>query len=140
MPMTMKQIYNRTPRMRKIASLYVKITHIKLGRNRQGLPFAASQSYSAHHILPTGRVIRVRAKIKYVTTLVVISKRGHCKVSCSCPDFTFAGWEYSLAERGAADIEYGNGAAPDIKNPSQVPGACKHVIALYLKVAPKLGI
>lgn len=55
---------------------------------------------------------------------------GPVEVSCTCSDFVFGGWEYALFKKGAAKIIYGNGEPPKIKNPTMLPGACKHLVGL----------
>lgn len=48
----------------------------------------------------------------------------------NCEAYTFYGFEYSNALKGAARIIYGNGDAPDFTNPGYVPGLCKHTYAV----------
>ena len=62
------------------------------------------------------------------------SKAVH--VSCQCPDFCFR-WEYALHSHGAADIKFCNGEPPIIKNPSMIPGMCKHGLAVMEQIARK---
>ena len=55
--------------------------------------------------------------------------KGNVKVSCECPDY-WATWEVALKRQGAADIHFSNGDRPLVKNPSMVPGCCKHLYRL----------
>lgn len=41
-------------------------------------------------------------------------------------------------KHGAADIYYSNGQPARITNPKNLPFLCKHLVALYLKIANKL--
>ena len=54
-------------------------------------------------------------------------------VSCACRDFMFR-WEWVLNKRGSADIIYGNGRPPDTSNPNYLPGVCKHLFKILLKI------
>lgn len=56
-----------------------------------------------------------------------------CRVSCSCKDFLFTD-EVALYKRGNADVRFSNGADPVIKNPSERPQVCKHLIAVMKKI------
>lgn len=137
MPYTIEYIVRRTPTRRKQAAKYVKIIRLKLIHDKKGRPLAACQSYSTHDVLPNGYVIRKRTKTKYVTTILLLDRKYHCKVSCSCPDFMFS-YETLLYEKGSADLEYSNGESPDIRNPLHRPGGCKHIVALYERIRSKL--
>ena len=64
---------------------------------------------------------------KYVCSVECLNDKSHVKVSCSCPDFCFSGNEFRLAQRGAADIIYGNGEPPQTKARA---GCCKHIFML----------
>lgn len=62
-----------------------------------------------------------------------------CMVDCSCPDYRYR-WAYANTKQDASRIGAGslnqcNDAPPNKTNPGQVPGMCKHLIALgeYLK-------
>lgn len=52
-----------------------------------------------------------------------------CKVNCNCPDYVYR-MEYANKQIGAANIVGGNGDAPEITNPTEKPGICKHLISL----------
>ena len=62
-----------------------------------------------------------------------------CKVDCSCPDFKYR-WAYADTKQDASNIGDKSlnkciNRRPSIRNPREVPGMCKHLIALkdYLK-------
>lgn len=65
----------------------------------------------------------------YVTTIDFYDPKGHVKLSCSCPDF-WSRFEYSLARKGSADIQYSNGEPPIETNPRHIAAACKHVVKM----------
>jgi hypothetical protein len=50
-------------------------------------------------------------------------------VSCSCDYFKY-NYEYAMATRGASDHIYAWRQPPVEKNPSMLPGCCKHVLAI----------
>ena len=54
-------------------------------------------------------------------------------VAHNCENFCYM-WEYSLAERGATHVIFGNGEPPIFTNPSRVPGTCKHMSAVIQRV------
>lgn len=125
MPLSMDQILRYTTRDRiEKAQTTVKVTKLKLGvSKRTKLAMAIARVYSLDRV-KTGV-----QRNKYVTSITFLPKKK-VKVSCSCSDFMFR-HEYSLWKRGAADIIYGNGEAPDDTNPRLVPGTCKHVVAFW---------
>lgn len=137
MPYTIEYLVKRTPRLRKRAARYVRITRLKFFHDKKGKPVAACQSYSTHDVLPSGRVVRRRTKVKYVTVIKLLNRKYHCVVSCSCPDFMFTS-EWVLHQKGSADIEYSNGEPPNVRNLFRRPMLCKHLVALYEKIKPEL--
>ena len=52
-----------------------------------------------------------------------------CKVNCNCPDYVYR-MEYANHKIGAANIVSGNGQYPEITNPAEKPGLCKHLLGL----------
>jgi hypothetical protein len=99
---------------------YVKIVGLKHGKSKKtGLFKAISKAYSrrqgsahAYH---------------YACAITQLDKKSHVRVSCSCPDFCFR-WEYFLWKRGAAEIYYCNGEAP--QNPGKA-ACCKHLVMTF---------
>lgn len=57
-------------------------------------------------------------------------------VSCSCPDFLYR-FEVANFNKGAARIQYSNGAAPVITNPQGKASLCKHLVAIQQDVFNK---
>lgn len=93
------------------------------------LPMAVAQVYSLD--VMNGK----RSINKYVTN-VIFRKSERVKVSCSCPDHMYR-FEWALWKKGAADLVYSNGEAPDITNPGYLGGCCKHVVALWFFLETK---
>lgn len=127
--LTMDQILRNTPENRIVkASSDVSMDLRKLGVNKKtGVPMVAASVWSDD-------LIRGKKKrVKYATS-VGFFKKGKVKVSCSCPDFMYR-CEYLLAQKGSAEIKYGNGDAPTVAN--AFPGACKHLIFLYNQLSRK---
>ena len=65
---------------------------------------------------------------KYTSNIDFVT-RDKVMLSCTCPDF-WATWEWALAHKGAADIQYGNGDPPDSRNPRYIAGCCKHLVKM----------
>lgn len=59
------------------------------------------------------------------------------KVSCECPAHVFWGGEYALWRKGAAELVYGNGDPPVVRNPKLVPWACKHLTKVLSQIIAK---
>ncbi len=126
MPMTMKQIISKAGPARKAASLYVDLVRMKVKKSKAGNPLVVCKTKSS----TTGQG---KAKAKgsantYVSTIEVLPS-SKVIVSCSCSDFMFT-WEAALNLKGAARIEYSNGELPNERNRNNVPGCCKHLVAL----------
>ena len=135
--MTLDDIIKKCKPLQKDLALYVKFRSIKTGKQDDVYPFIAAKAYSTKRRLPDGRMVTNVNPETYIAVIMVIDNKKHVKVSCSCPSFNYGGFEYSLAKKGAADIQYGDGSAPDIKNPKRIPGMCKHLVALRSYVKTK---
>ncbi len=138
--MKLDQLVRQSDRMRKANSKLVRVVGYKTGFDKQGLPTAVAKTYTPREYTVGMRLVKARDQNKYVSSVKFLDKKLNCKVSCSCPDFVFAGWEWSNAQVGASDIIYGNGEPPDIKNPGHRPGLCKHLLALRQLIKDKHGI
>lgn len=130
--LTLKQIIRKTDPFRKEGANYVRILQVKKGYNSLGQGFIASSSYSTHVLDSHGKPHRNERPDRYVTVITFLDRKLHVSCSCSCPDFKFS-WETALSYKGAAEIEYSDGEAPDVKNPRYRTGQCKHLFALYYK-------
>lgn len=124
MPMTIEQILRNTPNERVLNSRKVVVKDFKEQRSKDGKLRAMATTFTSG-----------TSKDKYETSITSLKPatellRTYVKVSCSCPDF-WATWEVALHNRGAANIVYSNGEAPDIRNPGEIPGMCKHIVALF---------
>lgn len=63
-----------------------------------------------------------------------VTKSKAVKVSCTCKRFLYY-YEYVLSQKGAADIIYSNGDPALSTNPSGYLGVCKHLLAVFTKIA-----
>jgi hypothetical protein len=138
--MKLDQIVQASLPLRKLNAKLVRVVAYKTGRDRAGLATVVAKTFTPKEYNLQYRLVNARDQNKYVSSIKFLDKKLNVKVSCSCPDFVFAGWEYSLHERGAAEIIYGNGEPPNEKNPEHRPGACKHLLALRTVVKQKHGI
>lgn len=55
------------------------------------------------------------------------SMASPCWVQCTCPFHKYY-VEYALTQPGNSEIKYCNGNPPVIRNPSEIPYVCKHVV------------
>jgi len=124
---------NSSEKMRKMNARFVKVVAFKKGYNRLGQATAIAKTYTPLEFNSAKTVVRSRDLNRYVSSIVFLDKKLNVKVSCSCPDFLFR-WEYPLYANGAADIVYGNGDPANTTNPGNVPGMCKHLIALRVLI------
>jgi len=136
MPMTMREIMEKTPANRRIKAKVVKIKKIKVRKNVDGYPEVVAKTASTE--TPTGEPKTPMHQSNYVTAIEVYPKKK-VVVSCSCADFLYT-WEVALKKKGAARIEYSNGKSPKDRNPGMIPGCCGHLYALgkYLISKDKL--
>lgn len=119
--MTIYQIMKNVDFGRRERSEYVRITNLRQGfSKRTGFPKTLSKAYSKREGYTSVH--------RYTCTVDCQDTKSHVMVSCSCPDFVFSGHEYLLMTQGAADIQYGNGEAP--QDPKR-PGCCKHLVMTF---------
>lgn len=137
--MKLSQLMNSSERMRKLNSKFVKILNYKEGRDKSGQAVAMAKTYTPYELNVHHRIQPSKDKNRYVSSITFIDKKLNVKVSCSCPDYMYR-WEFANAQAGAADIIYGNGDEPGSTNPGNVPGLCKHLIALRSAVKQKHNI
>ena len=124
--MTIRQIMSKTPANRKLASEDAVIKAVKVTRTKTGFPKILAKVKTQYTIDGTPK----RAgDVKTYVAVVEVYNNKKVIISCSCQDFMYT-WEEALNKRGAARIEYSNGEPPNTRNPSMVPGCCKHVYAL----------
>lgn len=138
--MLFSAIYRRTTNKRKEAAKYVRILASRSGYTKEGFGFFAMQTHSTHEWDGKRKrfVPATREKPKYVTVVTIIDDDLNCLVSCSCKDFLYR-WEVALTTKGAAEVEYSNGAMPTITNPSLAPRCCKHLSCMYDKINHQLA-
>ncbi len=135
--LTIRQLFTRTSKDRKQRAQYVRCLGMKTGYTKAGFGFVAAKSYSFYKVNSEGRLVRNLTPHKYLTMITFVNSKLQCHVSCSCEDNLYR-WEFANANRGAAEIEYSNGDPPNTTNPEYKPALCKHLVALYLKIQPKL--
>ena len=124
MPMTMKQILQKTPPSRKDKAQYCVIREARVMDKDYGhiqTTIYKAKVYSTHDA--QGNKHRGPRNV-YVATVEVHKKQ--VVVSCSCQDFCFT-FEVALSKKKAARIEYSNGELPVDRNPRMIPGCCGHL-------------
>lgn len=122
----MKQIISKSGPARKAAALFVDILQTKVKKSKAGNPLVVCKTRSS--TTSQGKAKPKGSSNTYVSTIEVLPS-SKVIVSCSCQDFMYT-WEVALSLKGAARIEYSNGDQPNEKNPRNVPGACKHLVAI----------
>lgn len=135
--LTLSQLYRQTTGDRKQRATYVRILKTKAGYNKAKQGFVAAQTFSRFKVNDKGEIVRNATPNKYVTLITFLDNKLHVHIACSCSDTCFR-WEVANSFKGGAVVEYSNGAAPDTTNPAYKIGMCKHLVALYLKIKPKL--
>lgn len=127
--MTAAEILSKTTSRTKQAARYVNVLSAEPKVLRGGFNALKCKTNSTHD--PDGNPKPEQKKhttVVYATEEGVRLHKALLKVSCTCEAHVFGGGEYALWKRGAADIKYGNGEAPTIRNPKNVPWACKHLV------------
>lgn len=137
--MKIQDLYRRTSDERRYLAQFVRLKDMKSGHLSDGSAFVASHTESVKRIDKHGFLVPVPARDRktYVSAIVFTDRKLNVKVGCSCLDNLFR-WEVANHDKGAADIYYSNGQAPNITNPLLKVSLCKHLTALYLKIAHKL--
>lgn len=126
MAMTMKQIISKAGATRRNAAAYVDLLQTKVKKSKAGNPLVVCKTRS--NATAQGKAKAKGAANTYVTTIEVLPS-SKVVVSCSCDDFMYT-WEVALNLKGAARIEYSNGEQPNERNPLNIGGCCKHLVAL----------
>lgn len=66
-----------------------------------------------------------------------VNDTNNCKVRCTCKDFMWTFNYYNKKEkslRGSVREPYTKKTSRPPRNPGEVPGLCKHLLALYIKL------
>lgn len=137
--MKLAKLVSASDKLRKINARFVKIVGYKNGWDKAGHATAICRTYTPREY-KGGRVVPATDYKRYTSSIKFLDKQLNVKVSCSCPDYTFAGWEYANHLAGASDLIYGNGEPPTIKNPQNKIGLCKHLLALRAFIQNKHGV
>ena len=126
MPLTMDQILRNTESERiQKARTTVRVHKLKLAVSKSTkLPLAITQTFSIDRLADGSKKVN-----KYVSMMLFMANKN-VKISCSCDDFKFR-MEWALWRKGASDIMFSNGDPPDVTNPAQIGGACKHLVAMW---------
>lgn len=137
--MKIQELYRRTSDERKYLAQFVRLKDMKSGHLSDGSGFVAAHTSSIKRLDRHGFLVPVpvAGRNTYVSAIVFTDKKLNVKVGCSCLDNTFR-FEVANHKRGAADIYYSNGQPPNQTNPLQKVSLCKHLVAMYLKIASKL--
>lgn len=137
--MKIQELYRRTSDERKYLAQFVRLRDMKSGHLKDGSGFVAVHAQSMKRIDKHGFLVPVPASERktYVSAIVFTDKKLNVKVGCSCLDNLFR-WEVANHDKGAADIYYSNGQAPNSTNPLLKVSLCKHLAALYLKIAHRI--
>lgn len=137
--MKLQELYRRTSDERKYLAQFVRMVKTQQGRLDSGEAFIAAKTESVKRIDSKGFLVPVPSgeRNTHVTAIVFTDRKLNVKVGCSCQDAKFR-WEFANAQKGAADIYYSNGQPPVVTNPALRVSMCKHLVALYLKIAHKL--
>ena len=138
--MKMDTLVTKSEAFRKINSKLVRVVQYKAGRDKKGYAVAMARTYTRREVNVHRHLVPARDQNKYVSSIRFLDKKLNVEVSCSCPDYVFAGWEWSNAQVGASKIIYGNGEPPSLRNPGHRPGLCKHLIALRALIKDKHGL
>ncbi len=144
MPMTAKQILEiakqKRPRFYD-SSKFVVIHKVVEGHLRKtGAPIVKCTTSSTALVTDKGTKGKPPPPIKKYQTAVYGLKpntrlyKDYVKCSCNCDAFVFWGGEWALKQKGAADILYGNGQPPVVRNPKNIPWGCKHVIKVLREI------
>lgn len=138
--LTAREILAKTTPRTKGGAAYVVVEKAEPKVLRGGFPALKCRTYSTHDLdgNPNPKMKKYTTVI-YSTEPDVRLHASRLKVSCSCEAHVFWGGEYALWKAGAADIKFGNGEAPVVRNPKLVPWACKHIArALALIIRKKV--
>lgn len=140
--MNIKELMQFTPKLFVNNSKDVIMVSGKKATTRSGMPAFIAETLTRDPYrpdrYPKQRTVHFIGLDKFENgkpnTKKPLSQHRRVLVQCSCEAFTFYGFEYANALKGASRIIYGNGDAPDFTNPGYSPGLCKHAyaIAYYL--------
>ena len=126
--LTLTQIFKHLYRFPGGAERFDRAVRVRVVNLKQGTTKSGRVRFVARTRSPESHGGRVVAEY-YTTSIDILDAAQHANVSCTCDDFMYT-WEWALAQRKAATLVFGNGDAPDSRNPSYTPGCCKHIVAL----------
>lgn len=127
-PLTIKQILRNLYRFDGGYERIQRVPQVKVTQLRRGV----SKSTGAVRFVAKTRTPELsggRVVLVPYATVIDFFTPSKARISCSCPDF-WSTWEWALTRYGNSTIIYGNGDAPDNRNPSYTAGCCKHTVAV----------
>jgi hypothetical protein len=120
------------PARQERANYVVHIETIKRLRTGKGLPAVEATAWYEDLLRPNSQEAHTRYTVQIVgldDQTKPIYRQNRVLVSCACKDWVFR-WEYANAIHGATRIIYGNGQPAVMHNPNNIPGLCKHSLAV----------
>lgn len=134
---TLQQLIKTTPRLMLEGSADVVLSSTKKQKTKTGKPAYSAIAVTKDQYKPNAKERKHECMIIGLDADKKIYSRGQKVVcSCSCENYVFM-WEYANAKYGASQLIYGNGDRPGFTNPSEVPGMCKHLVALTDRIKAK---
>lgn len=137
--LTAREILEKTPPRTKQAARYVVIDRVEpkvLKGNFAALKAKTHSTADPDGNPKSGRPDQYTTAV-YATEPDARLHLSRVKIICSCPAHVMWGGEYALWKRGAADLKYGNGQPPVVRNPKNIPWACKHSVRLLAQIVSK---
>jgi len=137
--LTAREILDKTTARVQSAARYAVIEAAEPRLLRGGFAALKTVTYStadADGVPKTAPGKRYKTTV-YATESGVRLHRARLKVACSCDAHVYWGGEYALWRKGAADLHYGNGEPPRVRNPKLIPWACKHIARVLRQILNK---
>lgn len=134
---TLQELLMTTPKLMIEGSADVVLSGKKKQKTKTGKPAYSAIAVTKDPYKPSATERKHECMIIGLDADKKIYQRGQKVVcSCSCENYVFM-WEYANAKHGASQLIYGNGDRPGFTNPSEVPGLCKHLVALGRTIRQK---
>jgi len=132
--MSFDQLYRYSEPKRVVRSLSVKGPPLKIATNEDSVYWAFN-----FKAFPSTTGLRHHGYIKFLKPRSPRPLENvDCIVDCDCQDYRYR-WAWSNKQRGASKVgpQSMNGAenrAPRVTNPNNIPGLCKHILALKVEI------
>jgi hypothetical protein len=135
--LSLKQLLRTTPKLMKNNSMDVVVSKLVRKKTKSGLPAVEAVTYTADPYRPNKSRRDHKAYIIGIDSQdQPITKQRRVMISCSCENYIFT-WEYANALHGASKLVYGNGDPATFTNPDNLPGMCKHLVAITKEITDK---